>query len=215
MSRQIAWFVLFHDCTYLTFFRVHTPNLSSCINLVITKYKLKSQYVQLTQLWPLTVNCVKVGSQSYLVGLSLSCQKFVSSAHMWTKWSYSRDLMFWFYFSFTKFSQMFFPLYWKDFVDILKIHEPPKIHNKIPKNSCPNNNHLPGQLYVPTASGFWTITLLTLLKFALEQKRLFLHRVLKNPRQDFFRNVAPKKPFFVASDTVSVLCNKPWICPGD
>ena len=47
-----------------------SPNLSLCINLVIAKYKLKSQYVKLTQLWPLTVNCVKVSSQSYLVGLS-------------------------------------------------------------------------------------------------------------------------------------------------
>ena len=38
------------------------------INLVITKYKLKSQYVKLTQLWALTMNCVKVSSPSYLVG---------------------------------------------------------------------------------------------------------------------------------------------------
>ena len=38
---------------------------NSCINLIITKYKLKSQYVKLAQLWPLTVNCVKVSSQSY------------------------------------------------------------------------------------------------------------------------------------------------------
>ena len=36
----------------------------------ITKYKLKSQYVNWTQLWPLPVNCVKVSSQSYLAGLS-------------------------------------------------------------------------------------------------------------------------------------------------
>ena len=38
------------------------------INLVITKYKLKSQ-LKLTQLWPLTVNSFKVSSQSYLAGL--------------------------------------------------------------------------------------------------------------------------------------------------
>ena len=43
--------------------------LSLCINLVITKYKLKSQFKQ-TQLWPLTMNCFKVNSQSYLAGLS-------------------------------------------------------------------------------------------------------------------------------------------------
>ena len=45
-------------------------NLSSCINGVITKYKLKSKYVKLTKLWPLTVNYVKMSSQSYLADLS-------------------------------------------------------------------------------------------------------------------------------------------------
>ena len=39
-----------------------------CINLVTTKYKLKSKYVKLTQLWPCTVNCFKVSSQSHLAG---------------------------------------------------------------------------------------------------------------------------------------------------
>ena len=47
----------------------HPVVLNLCINLVITKYKLKSQF-KLTQLWPLTVNCFKVSSQSYLAGLS-------------------------------------------------------------------------------------------------------------------------------------------------
>ena len=51
----------------------HPVVLSLCINLVIAKYKLKSQYVKLTQLWPLTVNCFKVSSQSYLAGLSKIC----------------------------------------------------------------------------------------------------------------------------------------------
>ena len=46
------------------------PNLSSCINLVITKYKLKSQYLKLTQIWPLTVNYIKISFQSYLAVLS-------------------------------------------------------------------------------------------------------------------------------------------------
>ena len=41
----------------------NTPNLSSCINLVISKYKLKPQDIKLTQLWTLTANYVKVGSQ--------------------------------------------------------------------------------------------------------------------------------------------------------
>ena len=51
----------------------HLVVLNLFINLVITKYNLKSQYVKLTQLWPLTVNCFKVTSQSYLAGLSKIC----------------------------------------------------------------------------------------------------------------------------------------------
>ena len=34
----------------------HLVVLNLCINLVVTKYKLKSIYVKLTQFWPLTVN---------------------------------------------------------------------------------------------------------------------------------------------------------------
>ena len=48
----------------------HPVVLNLCINLVITKYKLKSQYVKLTHLWPLTMNCFKMTSQSFLAGLS-------------------------------------------------------------------------------------------------------------------------------------------------
>ena len=105
---------------------LHPTNLPLYINLVITKHELKSQYVKLTQLWPLIVNYVKVGSQSYLAGLTESCQKSVSSAHMQTKWLYSRDLMFYSNFSVTIFSIMFFPLVSKVFTDILKIYELPK-----------------------------------------------------------------------------------------
>ena len=47
--------------------------------IFITKYKLKLQYVKLTQLWPLTVNCFKVSSQSYLAGLSKIC--FLCTCH--------------------------------------------------------------------------------------------------------------------------------------
>ena len=41
---------------------IHLVVLNFCINLVITRYKLKSQHVKLTQLWPITVNCFKVSS---------------------------------------------------------------------------------------------------------------------------------------------------------
>ena len=61
---------------------------------------------------------------------------------------------------------MFFPLLPKVFTDILRIYELPKIYKilKILPNNCLNNIHLPGQFYVPTSSGIWTIPLLTLLK---------------------------------------------------
>ena len=51
----------------------HPVVLNLFINLVITKHKLKLQYFKLIQLWPLTVNCFKVSSQSYLAGLSKIC----------------------------------------------------------------------------------------------------------------------------------------------
>ena len=97
----------------------HTPSLFLCINLVITKYELKSQYVKLTQLWPLTVKCV----------LSLiwqACHKIFKNLHIWRRNKCSN-------FSFTIFSLMFFPLLPKVFTDILKIYELHKIYNKIPK----------------------------------------------------------------------------------
>ena len=46
----------------------HPVVLNLIINLVITKYKLKSQYVKLTQLWPLTVDCFKQSEFSVLSG---------------------------------------------------------------------------------------------------------------------------------------------------
>ena len=47
--------------------------LNLYINLIITKYKSKSQHVKLAQVWTLTVNCSKVSSQSYVAGLSKIC----------------------------------------------------------------------------------------------------------------------------------------------
>ena len=47
----------------------HPVVLNLCINLVITKYKWKTQYVKLTQLWPLTTTFSK-----WI--LSLMCQAY-------------------------------------------------------------------------------------------------------------------------------------------
>ena len=51
--------------------------LDLCVNLVITKYKLKSQ-IKLSQLWPLTMKC----SEYVLRLIWHTYQKYVSSAHI-------------------------------------------------------------------------------------------------------------------------------------
>ena len=56
----------------------HPLVLNLSINIVISKYKLKSQF-KLTQLWPFILNCFKVSSQSYLAGLSKIC--FLCTCH--------------------------------------------------------------------------------------------------------------------------------------
>ena len=45
----------------------HPVVLNLCINLVITKSEIKSKYVKLTQLWPLTVKCFQVLVQVFSV----------------------------------------------------------------------------------------------------------------------------------------------------
>ena len=69
---------------------------------------------------------------------------------------------------------MFFPLFSKVFTEILKINELNKIFNKILPSTCLDNNHLPGQFYVPNSSDFSTIPLLTLLKKCPWGQRSFL-----------------------------------------
>ena len=60
------------NCMISVILLFHTFNLSSCINLVITKYKLKSQYVKLTQLWSLTVNWTVSSTLSDRIIIKLS-----------------------------------------------------------------------------------------------------------------------------------------------
>ena len=102
--------------------------LNLCFNLVITKYKLMSLF-KLTQLWPLTVNCFEVSSQSYLAGLSKVC--FLSTYV--DQMIIQKRLLFCLKFSFTIFLLMFFPIFSNVFTNILKIYELPKIYNKILK----------------------------------------------------------------------------------
>ena len=85
----------------------------TCINLVITKYKLKSQYVKLTQLLTLSKICVLCTYVDQMI--------------------IQQRLMFCFEISVTIFLLMFFPLFLKVFTNGLKIFDLPKMYNKIPK----------------------------------------------------------------------------------
>ena len=107
----------------------HSVVLNLCINLVITKNKSKSQYVKLTQLWPLTVNYFKVSSQSYLEGLSKICFVCTYVDQMVVRYR----LVFCFKFSFTMFLLMFLPLFTKFVNNILKIYELPEIYEILKK----------------------------------------------------------------------------------
>ena len=102
--------------------------LNLCINLVITIYKLKSQF-KLTQLWPLTTNCVKVSSQSYLAGL----WKMGFLCTYVDQMIIEQRLLFCFKFSFKIFLLMFFPIFSNFFTNILKIYELRKIYKVLKK----------------------------------------------------------------------------------
>ena len=62
-----------------------------------------------------------------------------------------------FEFIYAIFLLMLFLLFSKVFTKILKIYEQPKIYNKIFLYNCLHKNHVPGQFYVRTSSGFWTL----------------------------------------------------------
>ena len=99
------------------------------INLVTTKYKLKSQYVKPTQLWLFTVNCLKMSSQFHLAGLSKICFlcTYVDQMIM------QQRLVFCFKFSFTIFLLMLVPLFSKVVTNILKTYELRKIYKILKK----------------------------------------------------------------------------------
>ena len=103
--------------------------LNLCINLVSTKYKLKSSQFKLTQSWPIIMNCFKVSPQSYLEGLSKICFLCTYVNQM----TIQQRLLFCFKFSFTIFLLMLFPIFSIVFTNILKIYELSKIYNKILK----------------------------------------------------------------------------------
>ena len=130
--------------------------LNLSINLVITKYKLKSQF-KLTQLWPLTVNCFKVSFQSYPAGLSKICFLCTYVGQMMIQ----QIIVL-------LFLLVFFPLFLNVFTNILKIYELSKTYNEILKKLFTTIIYQVNS--VITSSGFWT-----LLKMYNWGKILFWH----------------------------------------
>ena len=121
---------------------------------------------------------------------------------------YTIEKVFCFKFSFTTFLLMFLPLFSNVITNILKIYELLEIYKTLKKNV--HDNHLPGQFYVTTWSGFWslfkTYTWGQRTLLALNKKKILV-------RIYVFLNVVPKESFFfVAPDFVPILYNKPCIC---
>ena len=132
--------------------------------------------------------------------------------------------MFYLNFSFTIFSLMFFSLFWKVFIDILKIYALSKVQNKIPNIFRYFILYFKKHLFYltmiiyqansvpPTAPDFFIIPLLTLLKMCPRAQGTFLIiNFRKIIGRTYFLNILPKEHFFVASDVVTILSNKPCI----
>ena len=92
--------------------------LNSCINLVITKYKLSSCQIEFSVL-----SCKYIIKFSKIFFLCTYVDQMIIQ----------QRLVFCSKFSFTIFLLMFFPSFSKVFTNTLKIHELPKMYNKIPK----------------------------------------------------------------------------------
>ena len=111
----------------------HPVVLNSCVNLVITKCKLKPQYVKLTSV--MTFNCELCPSEFSDLSdrIIMKLSKICFLCTYVDKMIIQQRLMFCSKFSFTIFSLISFPLCLKFFINILKIYELPKKSNTIPK----------------------------------------------------------------------------------
>ena len=110
-------------------------------------------------------------------------------------------------FSFTIFLQIFFLLFSKVFTNISKIYELPKINNIIPKY-C--------QSLVLTIVKYQAIFMSQLHLASELYPYNFFENVLLGAKYSFGRvffqkSLVPKDSFFVASDVVHILYNKPYV----
>ena len=100
---------------------------------------------------------------------------------------------------------MFFPIFSNVFTNILKIYELPKIYNKLTIIIYQVNSM--SQLHLASEISW---------KCTLGGKRFFWHEIKKTLGRIFFffffwKCSAKHSFFFVASDVVRILCNKPCI----
>ena len=179
MSYQIGRFLLFYDRTHLA---------TLCVN--ITKYKLKSHYVKLTQFWPLNVNCVLILTGRFIVKLSKICFLCTNVNQMITQQRFLFQLQL--YNIFTN----VFSLFPKVFYNILKIYELNKIYNKIPKycqtlvlTIIINQVNSLSQLHLD----FELYPLLTLLKICSRGLR---RKIFKKSEEGYFLKCSTKRVLF-------------------
>ena len=103
----------------------HPVVLNLSINLVITKYELKSQYIKVTQLWPCEL------FQSDFSVLSGRLIKNMFPLHICRPNDYTIEIIVLLQIQIYNILLMFFPLFCNVFTNILKIYELPKIYNKL------------------------------------------------------------------------------------
>ena len=142
-----------------------------------------------------------MSSQFYLAALSKICFLCTYVDQMLIQ----QRLLFCFSFSYTIFLLMFFPLYSNVFTNLLKIYELPKIYNKILK-----------KLLTIISGSILCHNFIWLLNFIenvhLRAEDSFGTKLKKSQVGHFKKNVVPKESFFfVASDIVPTLYNKPCI----
>ena len=135
------------------------------------------------------------------------------------KMNIQQRLMFCSKFSLIIFLLMFFPLFLKVFTNILKSYELPKINNMIPEY-C-QTLVLALTIIIYQANSMSQLYLASkrypfIENMPLGSKVSFDTKLTKILGRTVFKKLVPKESFFfVASDVVPILYNRPCICTGD
>ena len=114
MSNTFLLHLIYRPSKLYLCYNLITHSIFPCINLIITKNQLKSQYSELTWCWYLTVWLYQKEFSFLFRRLIISCSKFVSSAHYVHQMNKERrfDVLLQLH-RFTIISLMLFPLFLK------------------------------------------------------------------------------------------------------